>query len=86
MAKQKQALSQRMKMNLSPSQLQVMRMIEIPVMCLHEEIEQKIFENPALEKEDDNFTEPEEVSAIFSEDNDYEEDSDFSKEVYPETD
>lgn len=84
MAKQKQGLSQRMKMNLSPSQLQVMRMIEIPVMCLHEEIEQKILENPALEKEDDNFNEPEEVAVSFSEDPDYEEDNDFSIETFPE--
>lgn len=52
--KQKQNLGQKMGMKLSPIQIQIIKLIEMPVMDLQKEIEEKLFENPALEKESDD--------------------------------
>ena len=46
----KQQLQQKLQQKLSPSQIQVIKMLEIPVLELEERITQELEENPALEE------------------------------------
>ena len=58
----KQQLQQKLQQKLSPAQIQVIKMLEIPTLELEERIRQELEENPALEEgaemselQDDNF-------------------------------
>ena len=60
----KQILSQKLQQKLSPLQIQVIKLLEIPIAQLDERIKEEIEENPTLEYEDgpkdeDDKTEPE---------------------------
>ena len=60
----KQILSQKLQQKLSPLQIQVIKLLEIPIAQLDERIKEEIEENPTLEyddspKEEDEKTEPE---------------------------
>ncbi len=46
----KQQLQQKLQQRLSPAQIQVIKMLEIPVLELEERIQQELEENPALEE------------------------------------
>ena len=46
----KQSLQQRMQQKLSPQQIQVIKLLEIPVMELEQRIKREIEENPVLEE------------------------------------
>jgi len=50
----KQQLQQKLQQKLSPAQIQVIKMLEIPTLELEERIRQEIEENPALEEGVDN--------------------------------
>ena len=57
----KQSLQQKLLQKLSPQQIQVIRLLEVPVMQLDQRIKSEIEENPALEEaEFDGRTEGEE--------------------------
>ncbi len=47
---QKQQLQQRLQQKLSPAQIQVIKMLEVPTLELEERIRQELEENPALEE------------------------------------
>lgn len=56
----KQSLEQKLQQKLSPAQIQVIKMLELPTLELEERIRQELEENPALEegreeKEDDGY-------------------------------
>lgn len=55
----KQQLAQRLEQRLSPQQIQLMKLLQVPTMELDQRIKQEIEENPALEegadKEEDDF-------------------------------
>jgi RNA polymerase sigma-54 factor len=57
----KQQLQQKLQQKLSPAQIQVIKMLEVPTLELEERIRQEIEENPALEEgaetNDDEFDE-----------------------------
>jgi RNA polymerase sigma-54 factor len=53
----KQQLQQKLQQKLSPAQIQVIKMLEIPTLELEERIRQEIEENPALEEGIDNSEE-----------------------------
>lgn len=46
----KQQLQQKLQQKLSPAQIQVIKMLEIPTLELEERIRQEIEENPVLEE------------------------------------
>ena len=51
----KQSLSQKLDQRLSPQQIQLMKLLEVPTMELDQRIKQEIEENPVLEEgKDDN--------------------------------
>lgn len=55
----KQQLQQKLQQKLSPAQIQVVKMLEIPVLELEERIQQELEENPALEEGREANTESE---------------------------
>ena len=74
----KQQLTQKLEQRLSPQQIQLMKLLQVPTMELDQRIKQEIEENPALEEgtdeQDDEFDNSEE----FDDDNDGEEEFDLS--------
>jgi RNA polymerase sigma-54 factor len=54
----KQQFTQRQDVRLSPQQIQLMKLLQIPVAELDQRIQQEIEENPALEQGDDEILEP----------------------------
>ena len=56
----KQTQSLRLQQKLSPQQIQLMKLIQLPVMALEQRIKEELESNPALEEESDTTTENEE--------------------------
>jgi RNA polymerase sigma-54 factor len=54
----KQYLSQKLQQKLSPQQIQLMKLLQVPTMELEQRIKQEIEENPALEEGEDVDDEP----------------------------
>lgn len=61
----KQQLQQKLQQKLSPAQIQVIKMLEVPTLELEERIRQEIEENPALEEGADNETDGEDFDDDF---------------------
>ena len=76
----KQSLQQKLQQKLSPAQIQVIKMLEIPTLELEERIRQEIEENPALE-EGEEMSENDENDE-FSNEDDYNDDGDFDMDDY----
>ncbi len=55
----KQRLQQKLLQKLSPQQIQLMKLLQVPAIMLEQRIKQEIEENPALEEGPDDFQEPE---------------------------
>ena len=51
----KQSLSQKMLQKLSPQQIQLMKLLQIPTATLEERIKEELEANPALEEGDDDY-------------------------------
>ena len=49
----KQSLSQKMLQKLSPQQIQLMKLLQVPTTSLEERIKEELESNPALEEGDD---------------------------------
>lgn len=78
----KQRLSLKLQQKLSPQQIQVIKLLELPVMVLEQRIKKEIEENPALEvSENDNDHEQEEQIDL-QEQNDDTSDEEFSIDDY----
>lgn len=83
MPSQKLSLSQKLLQKLSPQQIQVIKLLEIPTVQLEQRIKKELEENPVLELRDDEPTEAE----SFEEDNSTDKDGDeFSLEDYMDED
>ncbi|NRA11963.1 MAG: RNA polymerase factor sigma-54 [Crocinitomicaceae bacterium] len=71
----KQYLSHKLEQRLSPQQIQLMKLLQVPTMELDQRIKQEIEENPALEEgaelEEDDFSEEEEQEETVKEDEDF---------------
>ena len=52
MAKLRQGLTQRQTQRLSPQQIQVVRLLELPTLQLEQRIKRELEENPTLEEGD----------------------------------
>lgn len=81
----KQQFSQRLEQRLSPQQIQLMKLLQVPTMELDQRIKQELEENPALEEgaEEDEFEEKEED---FDDDFDSKNDDDFDISDYLDDD
>ncbi|MDP4266239.1 MAG: RNA polymerase factor sigma-54 [Bacteroidota bacterium] len=68
----KQELQQKLLLKLSPQQIQLMKLIQLPTMSLEQRIKQEIEENPALEESEseDNLTDLDETQPELNEDKD----------------
>lgn len=73
----KQNLSQKLLQKLSPQQIQLMKLIQLPTSSIEQRIEEELESNPALEEAED-------YNEVFDLDNqdDYEGDSDSNEEVF----
>ena len=66
----KQFLSQKMEQRLSPQQIQLMKLLQVPTMELDQRIKQEIEENPALEEGKEESENPEDEFQEDYDDND----------------
>ena len=77
MAGMKQSLQQKLQQKLSPQQIQLMKMLQIPTMELEQRIKEELEINPALEEgkeeELDDLNNEESADEMESEENDFEE-------------
>lgn len=83
---QKLTLQQKLLQKLSPQQIQVIKLLEIPTMQLEQRIKKEIEENPVLELESDNPTVEEDVDFGDNEDNRDVDNEEFSLDDYYEDD
>lgn len=82
-----QGLYQKQLQKLSPQQIQLMKLLQVPTAILEERIKEEIEENPALEEaEDGHEDEYDEVKDEFNETNDDEFEPDGSTEEYDNID
>jgi len=51
----RQHLAQKLEQRLSPQQIQLMKLLQVPTMELDQRIKQELEENPALEEGADDF-------------------------------
>lgn len=72
----KQSLQQKLQQKLSPQQIQLVKLLEVPTFALEERIKQELEENPALEITDDDID-----AEVIDEKNEQEEDEKDESEV-----
>ncbi|MEY3236271.1 MAG: polymerase sigma-54 factor [Bacteroidota bacterium] len=85
----KQYLAQKLEQRLSPQQIQLMKLLQVPTMELDQRIKQEIEENPALEegaeeKDEDEFDNEDDYDK--DDDNDKDDDADFDISAYIDED
>jgi RNA polymerase sigma-54 factor len=71
---------------LSPQQIQLMKLLQVPTAILDERIKEEIEENPALEQADDGSAEDEYLKDEFAETNEEDFEADGSEEEYDNID
>ncbi len=83
----KQQLTQKLEQRLSPQQIQLMKLLQVPTMELDQRIKQELEENPALE-EGEEYDENEDFDDDFNDDdyNENENDLDINLEDYFDSD
>jgi RNA polymerase sigma-54 factor len=72
---QKQQLSQKMLQKLSPQQIQLMKLLQIPTDMLEQRIQEELEGNPALELDENIGTDNEPEEKEIDDDNDFDEES-----------
>ncbi len=75
----KQKLSQKMIQKLSPQQIQVMKLLQLPTVSLEQRIKEELESNPALDEGEEEF---QEVFDLKNEENDDKGDDDFELDDY----
>src|SRR3989344_2013 len=74
----RQQLSQKLEQRLSPQQIQLMKLLQVPTMELDQRIKQELEENPALEEGPDEMDEEyDNEDDEYNNDEDYDSDDDF---------
>jgi RNA polymerase sigma-54 factor len=76
----KQHLSQKLLQKLSPQQIQLMKLLQVPTATLEQRIKEELETNPALDEGDDTYEQDFEdpSSDNYDEESDYQDDDDFS--------
>jgi RNA polymerase sigma-54 factor len=70
----RQHLAQKLEQRLSPQQIQLMKLLQVPTMELDQRIKQELEENPALEEG------PDDIEDDFDQEDDFDDDSDSEEE------
>lgn len=83
---QRLTLQQKLLQKLSPQQIQVIKLLEIPTMQLEQRIKKELEENPVLELESDNPLQVEESASSEGDDNRDSDNEEFSVDDYYEDD
>jgi RNA polymerase sigma-54 factor len=83
---QKLSLQQKLLQKLSPQQIQVIKLLEIPTMQLEQRIKKELEENPVLELEDDNPLPTDDSNTQENEKNNDSDNEEFSVDDYFEDD
>jgi RNA polymerase sigma-54 factor len=81
---QKLSLQQKLLQKLSPQQIQVIKLLEIPTMQLEQRIKKELEENPVLELESDNPAQVDDSSSSDGEENKDVDNEEFSMDDYYE--
>jgi len=83
-----QSLQQKLLQKLSPQQIQLMKLLQVPTANLEERIKEELEENPALEQSEDGFDENfgEEMKDEFADKEEFEESTSSDEEVYENID
>src|SRR5829696_4588565 len=83
-----QSLQQKLLQKLSPQQIQLMKLLQVPTANLEERIKEELEENPALEQSEEGFDENfgEEMKDEFADKEEFEEPSSSDEEVYENID
>ncbi len=81
-----QSLQQKLLQKLSPQQIQLMKLLQVPTAILDERIKEEMEENPALEQTDDGHEDEFEAKDEFTEGNEEEFDRDGSADEYENID
>ncbi|HET9055316.1 MAG TPA: RNA polymerase factor sigma-54 [Chitinophagaceae bacterium] len=83
-----QGLQQRLLQKLSPQQIQLMKLLQVPTVNLEERIKEEIEENPALELGEDNYedSQAEEIKDEFDSSNEEDLELDGSEDEYENID
>ncbi len=81
-----QTLQQKQLQKLSPQQIQLMKLLQIPTAQLEERIKEELEENPALEQGDEEFSDEFELKDEFSDGNEDDFEPDGSEDEYDNID
>lgn len=81
-----QSLQQKMLQKLSPQQIQLMKLLQVPTAQLEERIKEEIEENPALEQTDEGHEDEFDVKDEFADNNDDDFEPDGSEDEYDNID
>ena len=81
-----QTFQQKQLQKLSPQQIQLMKLLQVPTAQLEERIKEELEENPALEQGDDSYDEELDMKDEFSESNEEDFELDGSEEEYDNID
>ena len=81
-----QSLQQKLLQKLSPQQIQLMKLLQVPTANLEERIKEELEENPALEESDEDYDEFDETTDEFESTEEDEFDNDGSEEEYDNLD
>ena len=84
-----QGLSQKLQQKLSPQQIQLMKLLQVPTALLEERIKEEIEENPALEFGDENKDEAQdelEVDSLDADPNESSDEQDDAIDLYDDED
>ena len=81
-----QSLQQKMLQKLSPQQIQLMKLLQVPTAQLEERIKEELEENPALEQLEEGHEDEFDIKDEFAENNEDEFEPDGSEEEYDSVD
>jgi len=80
-----QSLQQKLLQKLSPQQIQLMKLLQVPTANLEERIKEELEENPALEVTEDDHNDGDEIKDEFETSDEFEE-KDGSEDEYENID
>src|SRR5437868_3253730 len=81
-----QSLQQKLLQKLSPQQIQLMKLLQVPTANLETRIKEELEENPALELDEEKHDEADEVKDEFTETEEEYEEKDGSEDEYDNID
>src|SRR5690606_26589319 len=81
-----QSLQQKLLQKLSPQQIQLMKLLQVPTANLEERIKEELEENPALEQSEDEFADQDDEKDEFDSSNEEEYETEDTEDEYDNID